>query len=139
MNIFSKLPEEIIRENILPYSYCLQPEELCADIKSFYLTRRTLYEIYETKWAHTDDPIKLLDVDITRYMNHDIPTTRGCTYRYLSVWKKLYYFSDKRNPVIKITTDKINSKNPPQTNINVKLGLLTNSQRESVLLFVTKK
>ena len=67
MNIFSKLPEEIIRENILPYSYCLQPEELCSDIQSFYLTKRTLYEIYETKWAHTDDPIKLLDVDITRY------------------------------------------------------------------------
>lgn len=31
-----KIPIDIIRENIIPYTYTPQPKELCKDIRSFY-------------------------------------------------------------------------------------------------------
>jgi hypothetical protein len=48
-----KLPIDIIREEILPYTYQPQPKELCNDIRSFYNIRDYLYKLYYNRWLHT--------------------------------------------------------------------------------------
>ena len=34
--LIQKIPSDVIRENILPYTYKPQPKELCQDIQSFF-------------------------------------------------------------------------------------------------------
>ena len=114
MNIFRRLPKEIIREHILPYSYCPQSDSLCKDINTFYTTKRIVKELYETIYADfidtEDDPMNWLDNDITRFMNNDIATMNGYTHRYLDIWSRLYYFSDKSDEVIQTITSHIDHR-----------------------------
>ena len=43
--LIQKIPSDVIRENILPYTYKPQPKELCQDIQSFFYTKSVLYYI----------------------------------------------------------------------------------------------
>lgn len=142
MNIFNRLPEEIIREHILPFSYCPQSQSLCRDIKTFCMTKKVVIELYETIYADfidTDDaPMNWLDNDITRFMNNDIATMNGYTYRYLNIWSRLYYFSDKSDEVIQTITDDIDRQGNVNTNINIKLGLINCEERKQLLEFLYK-
>jgi hypothetical protein len=140
MNIFRRLPKEIIREHILPYSYCPQSDSLCKDINTFYTTKRIVKELYETIYADfidtEDDPMNWLDNDITRFMNNDIATMNGYTHRYLDIWSRLYYFSDKSDEVIQTITSHIDHRGNVKTNINIKLGLMNNKERRMLMTFL---
>ena len=142
MNIFSRLPEEIIREHILPFSYCPQSDSLCKDINTFYTTKKVVLELYETIYADfidaDDAPMNWLDNDITRFMNNDIATMNGYTHRYLDIWSRLYYFSDKSDEVIQTITDNIDHRGNVKTNINIKLGLINFKERKQLLEFLYK-
>ena len=142
MNIFSRLPEEIIREHILPYSYCPQSYSLCKDINTFYTTKKVVLELYETIYADfidaDDAPMNWLDNDITRFMNNDVATMNGYTHRYLNIWSRLYYFSDKSDEVIQTITDNIDRRGNVNTNINIKLGLINFKERKQLLEFLYK-
>ena len=46
----NKLPLEVIREHIIPYTYSPQNDELLDDIKSFYIVRNLLLNIYYCRW-----------------------------------------------------------------------------------------
>ena len=140
MNIIRRLPEEIIREHILPYSYCPQSDSLCKDINTFYTTKRIVKELYETIYADfivTEEyPMNWLDNDITRFMNNDIATMNGYTHRYLDIWSRLYYFSDKSDEVIQTITSHIDHRGNVKTNINIKLGLMNNKERRMLMTFL---
>jgi hypothetical protein len=54
--IIEKLPLEVIRENIIPFTYELQPKELLEDIVSYYEVKYLLYDFYKCKfhdWVET--------------------------------------------------------------------------------------
>jgi len=44
--MFHRLPSEIIREHIMPYTYSPQSSELCLDVRSFVETRKKLFCYY---------------------------------------------------------------------------------------------
>ena len=74
-----KLPIDIIREEIIPYTYTPQPKELCKDIRSFYNIRDYLCKLYYDRWFHTfhyeeNADLNWLDNDICRFFNDDIAT-----------------------------------------------------------------
>ena len=46
MKLFDKLPIEIIREKIIPYTYEPQPKELLEDIISYYEVKNLLKDYY---------------------------------------------------------------------------------------------
>ena len=49
--IIEKLPLEVIRENIIPFTYELQPKELLEDIVSYYEVKYLLYDFYKCKFS----------------------------------------------------------------------------------------
>ena len=137
INLFGKLPEEIIREHILPYSYCKQSDSLCKDIQEFYKTKKKVNELYKTIYTEAES-MNWLDNDITRFMNNDIPTMNGYTYRHLDIWSRLYYFSNADNEYIEMTINKIDCKGNVNTNVNIKLGLMNNEERKMLTTFLHK-
>ena len=46
MKLFDKLPIEIIREKIIPYTYEPQPKEVLEDIISYYEVKNLLKDYY---------------------------------------------------------------------------------------------
>ena len=42
-----RLPDDIIREYILPYTYQPQSPELCKDIQTYYTTLQELSDVYK--------------------------------------------------------------------------------------------
>tara|TARA_B100000424_G_C22774476_1_gene416879 strand:+ start:356 stop:778 length:423 start_codon:yes stop_codon:yes gene_type:complete len=93
MNLFKKLPIEIIRENILPYTYNIQNPRLCLDIKSFYLTYNYLSRIFYIKYAF--DHLDRLAKYIARFINADVPTIYGYTDNCIPIYRRLYVLKDK--------------------------------------------
>lgn len=63
-------------------------------------------------------------------------------YSYSRLNHGIYYKNQSCTKIfiifIAITTDRMRNKNAPQTNAYIQLGLITNNERESVLLFVPK-
>ncbi len=98
-NLFKKLPIEIIRENILPYTYNIQHPRLCLDIKSFHLTYNYLSRIFYIKYAF--DHLDILSRYIARFINDDIPTIYGYTDKCLPIYRRLYILKDKDNKFIR--------------------------------------
>lgn len=59
MELIGKLPLEVIRENIMPFTYKPQPRRLLEDIISYYKVKHLLYEFYNCKfhdWVETQIP-----------------------------------------------------------------------------------
>ena len=50
INLFIKIPKEIIREKILPYAYNCQSKLLCFDIQSFNLIYNYLIKSYYLRY-----------------------------------------------------------------------------------------
>lgn len=92
-NLFKKLPIEIIRENILPYTYNIQNTRLCLDIKSFFLTYNYLSQIFYIKYAFNH--LEKLSRYISRFINDDIPTIYGYTDKCIPIYKRLFILKNK--------------------------------------------
>ena len=45
-----KIPQEVIRENIIQYTYNTQSRELLDDIISFIYSKEILIELYSERW-----------------------------------------------------------------------------------------
>jgi hypothetical protein len=44
--LYEKLPIEIIREHIIPYTYCPQPQNLCENIRNYKSTLNDIHSMY---------------------------------------------------------------------------------------------
>ena len=62
-----KIPQDVIRENIIPYTYNTQPRELLDDIISFIYMKEILIELYYEKWHewHDENYMDWLSNDIS--------------------------------------------------------------------------
>lgn len=137
INLLKILPDDIIRENIIPYTLQIQPRHLCDDIKSFFLVKNCLYELYYNRWKHTfyyedNADINWLCNDMLGFFNDNIATIHGYTINHLKKWKRLFIFHDKSDLVIIDFLNKYRDRNCFKE-VNVLIGILTHIEREQFI------
>jgi len=135
-----KLPIDIIREEILPYTYQPQPKELCNDIRSFYNIRDYLYKLYYDRWLHTfqfeeNADLNWLDNDICRFFNDDRATMFGYTDNCLNKYKRNFNLKDKTGKEVRDYINKIISCKNVKYSINVQVGILKCEERLKLVDF----
>lgn len=100
--LLKKIPDDIIREYIIPYAYNTQSPELCADINSFYNTYNNICNNYELVYGLGEDSKYWLDNDICRFLNNDFPTMYGYKIFYINLYRRIYMNHGKsRDTIIK--------------------------------------
>ena len=138
-----KIPEEVVRENIIPYTYKTQSRELLDDIISFIYTKEILIELYLETWHEWEDEpyMDWLSNDISRFFNEDQATMLGYVDSNINKFKrlfKIFYKNYDKGKIIKF----ISKMESPQTlsifHFNTYLGILTTSERLDFLRFITK-
>lgn len=131
MDELSLIPIEIVRNYIIPYTYCPQPDNLCTDIRSYHKTILNLKQFYSTIFPTlpTTDPgesdMAWVSNDIIRFLNRDRPTMFGSNY-YKEVYQRIYLNHNKKLPSVTIPSI-MGSDN--FTDIKVSIGLLLPSER----------
>ena len=140
-NLLKKLPDHLIRENIMPFTYNLQNQCILEDIKSFYNTRSYLLNLYYDRWRHTFEyeeyaDLNWLDNDISRYMNNDIATMTGYTISNLNKFKRVFLLQNKDYETIsKYITLGRGPSNDVKQNINILIGILLPCERNELIEF----
>ena len=138
-----KIPEEVVRENIIPYTYNTQSRELLDDIISFIYTKEILIELYLETWHEWEDETYMdwLSNDISRFFNEDRATMLGFVDSNINKFKrlfKIFYKNYDKGKIINV----IRKMESPQTlsifHFNTCLGILTTSDRLDFLRFITK-
>lgn len=136
--LIKKIPEEIIRENIIPYTYQKQPEILCEDIKSFFKYKALLLKLYIDNCIDKDEYREWLGNDISRYMNNDVAIMLGYLdqniYRYSLLFKNR---NKVREEIIKYM-HYIEREIPVERSINIQLCILNQYEREELKKFIYK-
>lgn len=135
---WSHLPDELIRECVLPYSYSPQPPELCADIRSFHNTYTNICEIYDLAYPVDDESKEWLSNDIVRYLNDDFATMYGYRLFYINVYRRIYMNRQKHADNIIKCIKKMEDAYP--IDIKIHIALLTPQERlhlEDFLMEIT--
>ena len=132
-----KLPIDIIRENIIPYTYNPQSKELINDIHSFDKTKKVLQELYYLRWKDTfeyekEADLNWLENDINRFFNEDQATMYGYKNNCLKKYQRLYILEQKQ---LETTIKYISKRRKPQQSINIQLGLLFPEERNRFIDF----
>ena len=139
ITLMKKLPEELIVNEIMPFTYKKQPHELMTDLVSFHQTRDHLYDLYEEKWDMYPDEnyVDWLSNDISRFMNNDIPTMVGISDGNIEKMKRIPFFRDKSDQFIYqfVSYDMIHVFSS-ETDINICLGCLMPCERLQLLTFI---
>lgn len=135
---FYNIPSDIFRDNILPYTYRSQSNDLLKDIRSFHDTNlriRKLYaEKFPTEYSTTnsyDTDKAWLSNDISRFLNNDRPLMYGFVNFYKEVYQRLYMNRYSHSPNI---PDLVGDDN--FTDIKVSIGLLLPSERKQLEIFL---
>jgi hypothetical protein len=126
-----KLPEDVIRECIIPYTYKPQSHTLCNDIRSFYNTYNGIREIYQLAYPLDDESNEWLSNDIVRYLNNDFATMYGYRMFYLNVYRRIFINHQKNTDEI-IECIKKTEKNNYPNDIKIHIGLLTPNERSNL-------
>ena len=87
-----KIPQEVIRENIIPYTYNTQSRELLDDIISFIYSKEILIELYSERWHEWEDEnyMDWLSNDISRFFNEVIATMLGYVVSNINKFKRFF-------------------------------------------------
>ena len=101
MNIFSRLPEEIIQNNILPYTYRTQSPVLLKDMKTFMYIYRKIYDIFDYIYETETDNFKdlMIKYDITCYYAESVLDRNTDS---ISFYKSVNLYLDSKGAIIKI-------------------------------------
>ena len=122
-----KLPDDIIRECIIPYTYQPQSPLLCADIRSFYNTYHNMCEIYSLAYPLHNENKESLSNDIVRFLNDDFATMYGYRKFYINVYRRHFMNRDKDIDTIIGCIQKTETKIP--NDIQIHIGILTPQER----------
>ena len=133
------IPDDIIREHILPYTYEPQPKSLCDDIRNFYVVSHDLKTMYETIYhnGYENEHRDWLENDIGRFMNEDFPTMFGYREFYLQFYRRMYQLQHAHNSKI-ISFFGIEESNPFTTKIQRRMALMTPSERDKLKSFLVE-
>lgn len=87
-----QLPDDVIREYILPYTYEPQSQELCEDIRNYYEVSNHLLTKYQQiyKDGYNNEDKEWLLNDISRFMNKDKATMFGYVDFYIQFFQRIY-------------------------------------------------
>ena len=138
----NRLPIDIIREHILPYTYEPQSKELCNDIKSFYKCMNYLRLLYYERWKHSfhyeeDADLNWLDNDISRYFNDDQAIMLGFTENCIEKYSRIFRLKNKNTQTVSNYIRTYTGYGTKAlTSINIQMGILTPKEREDFILFV---
>ena len=143
MDILSRLPLDIIREEIIPFTYNPQPKEICDDIKSFFNIRKHLCSLYYDRWKDTFEyeenaDYNWLENDILRFYNNDIALMNGIHIDYINRYKRLFMLNDKGREDINHLITLYLRYNSKQM-VNLLLGILTCKERIDLVDFVENR
>jgi hypothetical protein len=129
------LPLEIITQEIIPFTYKTQPNELLYDIESFHETNEYLHSLYQNKYE--DDYLAWLDNDVARFMNNNVPTMYGITDENIEKMKRLYSFHDKSNGyIIQYIQFEMHLNYSEKMSIHLSLACLRPLERIRLLSFI---
>ena len=75
-NLLYRLPIELMREHIIPFTYNPQPDFLLKDIRNFTSFRCEIFDLYKTLYPNYENLREIMEWvsnDISRFNNQDIP------------------------------------------------------------------
>ena len=124
-----KLPDDIIREYILPYTYRPQSPKLCADIRSFYKTYSNMCEIYKLIYPLHEESKEWLSSDIARFFNDDFIIRYGYRLFYINTYRRIFMNRNKDVENIIRCIQKTESELSPN-DIKMHIGILTPHERQ---------
>ena len=132
---FSDLPMDIIKQ-IIPYTYSLQSKELLEDIRSYYISKKSIEDIYFNIFFDdyfVDDKVdkSWLINDLFAFANDYNPTMFGFVDSFYDIFS--------RNRMLKKDFHKINNfiglleNNSIEKQINIFWGLFTPEERNDFI------
>tara|TARA_A100001388_G_C28660847_1_gene446689 strand:- start:457 stop:903 length:447 start_codon:yes stop_codon:yes gene_type:complete len=122
------IPDDVIREHILPYTYQPQSPILCADIRSFYNTYHNMCEIYSLAYPLHNESKEWLSNDISRFLNDDFATMYGYRKFYINTYRRMFMNRDKDIDTI-VGCIQYNDRNHRPNDIQRHIGLMTPQER----------
>jgi hypothetical protein len=137
----SKIPFDIRRDYIAPYTYVSQTIELREDIHSYYNVMKNTSELYSKAYPTTsatqeEDTAKAwLSNDICRFLNNDLPTMCGYTAFHIEVFQRLYINQSKPLDTIEEYITLVEHDSFPR-DIKIVMGLLKPIERLNLELFL---
>ena len=132
------IPQDIVRDIIIPMTYCRQPVELLEDISSYYLTMTRVKALYKRKWPslvlldNADSYLAWLSNDICRFLNDDRPMCEGIIHSYKNVFRRLYMNRNKEVSVVDIPDVLCDDYH----DIKMSIGLLSVNERQKLETFL---
>jgi hypothetical protein len=127
------IPQCIIRDIIIPYTYCTQPAALLEDLRSYYLTMSWMKDLYREKCPICDEEesdmaLLWMRCDICMFLNNDQPTMFGIVEFYRIVFRRMYMNQSKL--LCDVVLDGGLSHSSENFNdIKVSIGLLNPTER----------
>lgn len=135
-DILDSIPEDIIREHIIPYTYEPQPKTLCDDVRNYYDVLNELKAMYATIYSngYDNEDNDWLSNDIERFMNEDFPTMFGYRDFFLQFYRRMFLLQHaNENKIISLlSTESIRMS----TNVPRQIALMTPSEREDLKTFL---
>lgn len=141
INLFIKIPKEIIREKILPYAYNCQSKLLCFDIQSFNLIYNYLIKSYYLRYRFLgQNPIwkQWLVNDIARFMNKNVATIYGYTDNCIDKYKRLFILKDKPHNIIREYVWYLTNNENENKTIRTNIGLLKTEERICLVAYINE-
>lgn len=129
----------MLSKDLIDYIYSKiifeQPKDLTDDITSFHNSKNILLSCYYDKFEQIEpgEYKNWLYNDLEEYYNQNKPTMRGYSKRYIEIFRRLFILKDKTDDEI-IDFIKSVSTNSVDRNINLYIGLLSNTERNQILL-----
>ena len=139
----NRLPIDIIREHILPFTYNPQPKKICDDIKSFFNIRKHLCNVYYDRWKDTFEyeenaDYNWLENDILRFYNNDIALMNGIHIDYINRYRRMFMLNDKdREDINHLIT--LYLRYDSKQMVNRLLGILTSEERIDLVDFLENR
>ena len=136
----NSIPTEIVRNYILPFTYCIQPIQLREDILSYHKTIENVKDIYHQKFPpeiytlEEESDLAWLSNDICRFLNNEQPMMYGIVDFYKTVFQRLYRNQKKSLKEVIIP----NSMEDNFNDIKVSIGLLTPKERLKLEKFLLR-
>ena len=134
-----QLPSEVI-QNIIPYTYEVQPKELRDDICSYYITQKKTIDFYTRVFNCKEDVYDWLTNDIFRFLNNDVPTMYGYRDFFLDVFKRQFLNHNKSSEDMIDCVSAFDNRSRYYpcsiSEINMVIGLLNVCERNNLIEFL---
>jgi len=138
-DLLNRIPDDVLRECIIPYTYAPQPKELCEDIRNYFEVSNDLFDMYRKEYinGYENEDKEWLINDITRFMNQDQATMYGYIDYYIHFFRRMYRLQNAdRDKIIKFFEN--SELYPFPRDINRNIALMTPAERKQLRDFIMR-